>query len=103
MIAFEKQDYAYIANKKHYGHLNFQLKINGIMNQMIEPNWDYFINAPLDEGTQRFDTKTERALHARVVASEANWMQYQTVQRLMAWQQAIHDLCTYRDGRRNTH
>ena len=35
---------------------------------MIEPNWDYFIHAPLDEGVIRFETKTERALHAKVVA-----------------------------------
>ena len=69
---------------------------------MIEPNWDYFINAPLDKGTQRFDTKTERALHARVVASEANWIQYQTVKRLMVWQHALQDLYSYREGKRSS-
>ena len=66
---------------------------------MIEPNWDYFINEPLDRGTQRFETKTERALHASVVAAEANWMQSQTVERFIAWQNAIHDLYTFREGR----
>ena len=69
---------------------------------MIEPNWDYFINAPLDKGTQRFDTKTERALHARVVASEANWIQYQTVKRLIVWQNALQDLYSYREGKRSS-
>ena len=52
---------------------------------MVEPNWDYFIHAPLDQGTIRFETKTERALHARVVAAEANWMQYQTCEQLTAF------------------
>ena len=66
---------------------------------MIEPNWDYFINEPLDKGILRFDTKTERALHARVVATEANWIQSNTVDRLIKWQSAVSDLKAFREGR----
>ena len=46
--------------------------------ELVEPNWDYFVNAPLDKGVVRFETKTERALYAKVVASEANWMESQS-------------------------
>ena len=66
---------------------------------MVEPNWDYFIHAPLDQGTIRFETKTERALHARVVAAEANWMQYQTCEQLTAFWFAKKDLEAFREGR----
>ena len=69
---------------------------------MVEPNWDYFINAPLDQGTIRFETKTERALHARVVAAEANWMQYKTCEQLSAYWAAKRDLEVFREGRRQT-
>ena len=67
---------------------------------MIEPNWDYFIHAPLDEGVIRFETKTERALHARVVASEANWMECQSSERLIKWWEARQDLEAFQEGRR---
>jgi len=67
---------------------------------MIEPNWDYFVNEPLDSGTIRFETKTERALHARVIAEEANWMEQQSIDRLKTWRLAKHDLEAFLDGRR---
>ena len=67
---------------------------------MVEPNWDYFINEPLDSGTIRFETKTERALYARVIAGEANWMEQQTLERLKTWRNAKHDLEAFLDGRR---
>ena len=71
------------------------LKVN-----MIEPNWDYFIHAPLDQGVIRFSTKTERALHARVVASEANWMECQSTERLIKWWQARMDIEAFQEGQR---
>ena len=67
---------------------------------LIEPNWDYFIHAPLDSGTIRFETKTERALHASVVAAEANWMQCKSTERLSDWWYAKRDLEAFLDGRR---
>tara|TARA_B100001063_G_scaffold102840_1_gene96002 strand:+ start:699 stop:917 length:219 start_codon:yes stop_codon:yes gene_type:complete len=67
---------------------------------MIEPNWDYFINAPLDQGVIRFETKTERALHARVVASEANWMEAKNSERLIKWWEAQQDLEAFQEGRK---
>ena len=48
---------------------------------MVEPNWDYFVNEPLESGTIRFETKIERALYARVIAGEANWMEQQSINR----------------------
>ena len=66
---------------------------------MVEPNWDYFINAPLDQGTIRFETKTERALHARVVAAEANWMETKTCEQLSIYWSARRDLDAFREGR----
>ena len=67
---------------------------------MIEPNWDYFVNEPLESGTIRFETKTERALHAHVIAGEANWIERKTVERLRTWRNARLDLDAYLDGRR---
>ena len=67
---------------------------------MVEPNLDYFVNEPLDSGTIRFETKTERALYARVIAGEANWMEQQTLERLKTWSLAKHDLEAFLDGRR---
>ena len=67
---------------------------------MVEPNWDYFIHAPLDQGVIRFETKTERALHAKVVASETNWMECQSSERLMKWWQARKDLEAFQQGQR---
>ncbi len=66
---------------------------------MVEPNWDYFINAPLDQGTIRFETKTERALHARVVAAEANWMETKNCEQLSTYWSAKRDLDAFREGR----
>ena len=71
-----------------------------IKDVMVEPNWDYFIHAPLDHGVVRYETKTERALQARVVASEANWMESQSAERLIKWWQARHDLESFLEGRR---
>ena len=70
-----------------------------LLTYVIEPNWDYLINAPLDHGTIRFETKTERALHARVVAAEANWMAYQSPERLEIWWHAQCDLEAFINGR----
>ena len=57
---------------------------------MVEPNWDYFVNEPLESGTIRFETKTERALYARVIAGEANWMEQQSIDRLNSWRLCKH-------------
>ena len=65
---------------------------------MVEPNWDYFVHAPLEEGVVRFETKTERALYAKVVASEANWMESQSCERLIVYLRARQDLESFRDG-----
>ena len=76
---------------------------SSVENTMIEPNWDYFINAPLDQGVIRFETKTERALHAKVVASEANWMECQSSERLITWLKARQDLEAFQDGYKRRH
>ena len=65
---------------------------------MVEPNWDYFVHAPLEEGVVRFETKTERALYAKVVASEANWMESQSSERLIVYLKARQDLESFREG-----
>ena len=65
---------------------------------MVEPNWDYFVHASLDEGLVRFETKTERALYAKVVASEANWMESQSCERLIVYLRAWQDLESFRQG-----
>ena len=65
---------------------------------MITPNWHYFAIAPLDSGTIRFRTKTERALHARVIACEMNWKDYQTSSLLDEWIAAKKELETYQDS-----
>ena len=65
---------------------------------MVEPNWDYFVHAPLEEGVMRFATKTERALYAKVVASEANWMESQSGERLIVYLRARQDLESFREG-----
>ena len=65
---------------------------------MVEPNWDYFVHAPLEEGVVRFETKTERALYAKVVASEANWMESQSCERLITYLRARQDLESFRQG-----
>ena len=65
---------------------------------MVEPNWDYFVHAPLEEGVMRFATKTERAFYAKVVASEANWMESQSGERLIVYLRARQDLESFREG-----
>ena len=82
------------------GSLEFVKWCRKLFDTMVEPNWDYFINEPLDSGTIRFETKTERALFARVIAGEANWMEQQTLERLKTWRLAKHDLEAFLDGRR---
>ena len=71
-----------------------------LFEMMVEPNWDYFVNEPLDSGTNRFETKTERALFARVIAGEANWMEQNSLDRLNTWRLAKYDLEAFLDGRR---
>ena len=65
---------------------------------MVEPNWDYFVHASLDQGVKRFAIKTERALYAKVVASEANWMESQSYDYLIVWLMARQDLEAFREG-----
>jgi len=65
---------------------------------VVKPNWDYFVHAPLEEGLVRFETKTERALYANVVASEANWMEFQSCERLIVYLRARQDLESFREG-----
>ena len=66
--------------------------------KLVEPNWDYFVHAPLENGLVRFETKTERALYAKVIASEANWMESQTCDRFIAYLRAKQDLDSFREG-----
>ena len=65
---------------------------------MVTPNWYYFTNAPLESGTIRFRTKTERALHAIVIAYEINWKEYQTSTLLDKWIKAKNDLESYQNS-----
>ena len=65
---------------------------------MVEPKWDYFVHAPFEEGVVRFETKTERALYAKVIASEANWMESKTYDRFIAYLRARQDLDSFREG-----
>ena len=65
---------------------------------MVEPNWDYFVHAPLRGGVVRFEAKTEHALYAKVVASEANWMESQSCDRLIIYLRARQDLESFREG-----
>ena len=48
----------------------------------------------------RFETKIKRALHAKVMASETNWMECQSSERLMKWWQARKDLEAFQQGQR---
>ena len=66
--------------------------------ELVEPNWDYFVHAPLEEGVVRFETKTERALYAQVIASEANWIESKTCDRFIAFLRARQDLDSFREG-----
>ena len=82
------------------GSIDFVKWCSKLFKMMVEPNWDYFVNEPLDSGTIRFETKTERALFARVVAGEANWMEQNSLDRLNTWKLAKYDLEAFLDGRR---
>ena len=66
--------------------------------KMVEPNWDYFVHVPLENGLVRFETKTERALYAKVIASEANWMESQTCDRFITYLRARQDLDSFQEG-----
>mgnify|MGYP001202811024 FL=1 len=65
---------------------------------MIEPNWEYLVDAPLDSGTTKFGSKIERALHARVIASAENWFESKTLERLMIWLESRKDLEAFLGG-----
>ena len=52
---------------------------------MVEPHWDYFVHAPMEQGVVRFATKTVCTLNAKVGASEANWMESQSHWYLIVW------------------
>ena len=69
-----------------------------VLLKVVEPYWDYFVHASLDQGVKRFATKTERALYAKVVASEANWMESQSCDYLIVWLRAMQDLEASREG-----
>ena len=62
---------------------------------LIESNWNYFIHAPLEDGLVRFETKTERALYAKVIASEANWIESKSYDRFIAYFRARQDLDSF--------
>ena len=87
----------YYNNRRSLEYVKWRSKL---FNMMVEPNWDYFVNEPLDSGTIRFETKTERALYARVIAGEANWMEQNSLDRLNTWRLAKYDLEAFLDGRR---
>ncbi len=53
---------------------------------------------PLEDGLVRFETKTERALYAKVIASEANWMETQSCDCFIAYFRAKQDLDSFREG-----
>ena len=64
---------------------------------LVEPNWDYSVNAPLEAGVVRFENKTERALYAKVVASEVNWMESLSCVRFIAYLRSRQDLESFRE------
>ena len=68
------------------------------MVDLIEPNWDYFIHAPLEDGLVWFETKTERALYAKFIASEANWIESQPCDCFITYLRARHDLDFFQEG-----
>ena len=53
---------------------------------------------PLENGLVRFETKTERALYAKVIASEPNWMQSQTCDRFITYLRERQDLDSFQEG-----
>ena len=56
-----------------------------------------FRSCPLENGLVRFETKTERALYAKVIASEANWMESQTCDRFITYLRARQDLDSFQE------
>ena len=72
--------------------------IVSVLLKLVEPNWDYFVHAPLEEGVVQFETKTERALYAKVIASEANWIESKTCDRFIAYLWARQELDSFREG-----
>ena len=65
---------------------------------MAELNWDYFVYAPLEVGVVRFEDNTERALYAKVVASDANWMEPLSCDPFIAYLRLRQDLGSCREG-----
>ena len=65
---------------------------------LVEPNLDYIFHAPLEVGVIRFESKTERALYAKVVASEANLMESLSWDRFIAYLRSRQDLESFREG-----
>ena len=65
--------------------------------KLIEPNWDYFVHAFLENGLARFKTKTERALCAKVIASEANLMESQTCDFFITYLRARQGLDSFQE------
>jgi len=65
---------------------------------LVESNWDYFVHTPLENILVRFETKTERAFFAKVIASEANWMEFQACDRFITYLRARQDLDSFQEG-----
>ena len=82
------------------GSLEFVKWCSQLFEIIVEPKWDYIVNEPLDTGTIRFETKTEREHFASVIAGEANWMEQNSLDRLNAWRLAKYDLEAFLHGRR---
>ena len=57
-----------------------------------------FYPCPFGRRLVRFETKTERALYAKVIASEANWIESQSYDRFIAYLMARQDLDSFREG-----
>ena len=77
--------------------INVQIVFSVLLG-LVEPKWDYIDYAPLEVGVVRFENKTERALYAKVVASEANWMESQSCDRFIAFLRSRQDLQPFREG-----
>ena len=66
--------------------------------KLVESNWDYVVHVPLENGLVRFEIKTKRLLYAKVIASEANWMESQTCDRFITYLRARQDLDSFQEG-----
>ena len=66
--------------------------------KLVEPDWDYLVHVPLENGLVRFETKTKRALYAKIIASEANWMESQTCDHFITYLRARQDLDSFQEG-----